>query len=167
MGPGTVVAISVDSLRVRGAIRVVHVAGQRGFEGSFDLLDLVPRLLICEVQKLRPDQEDFLFLAPPDPTQKVRGKLNQAPGLAELFVLLEKAEDVLVAGVERIGANNFVSHLFGRLRECAASDRLLVGGQIGLRDLLHLYSVWVRKFRKQPLAQDIVNFARVQIDRGD
>ena len=96
---------------MRGPVRVVDVAGESGFKRPLDLLDLIPGLLIREVQELRPDQEDLLFLAPPDPAQKVRGELDQAPGLTELLVLLEEGEDVLVARVERVGADDLVRHL--------------------------------------------------------
>ena len=160
--------VPVDPLGVRGPVRVVDVARERGLEGPFDLLHLVPGLLVGEVEELRPDQEHLLPVLPaPDPAHQVRRELDQAPCLPELLVLLEEGEDVLVARVERVGADDLVRHLLGGFRQRPAPDRLLVGGEIGLGHPVHLLPVRVREPGEEAFTQDVVDLPRVQVDRGD
>ena len=69
--------------------------------------------------------------------------------------------------MERVGADDLVRHLLGGFRQRPAPDRLLVGGEIGLGHPVHLLPVRVREPGEEAFAQDVVDLARVQVDRGD
>jgi hypothetical protein len=155
----------IDDFR-DGVAAAGDVASHRRYQRVGDALDLVPDLVVVEVQMLRADQENIVRLPLRDALEQPGGELHQAAGLPKAFVFLEQRHQVLEGRMKGIG----LPHLFGDPFQAGGDD---VAAVLGPFDLLGVLlgdfgdDPLIGQLVDQPFLEDFVDFVARQLHRCD